>query len=194
MCGRFFIAEEDPNEELQFLIEMMNRRKLGDVPVKTGGEVFPTDTVPVVANSRGMERAVFPMRWGYGRKDGHVLINARSETAAEKPLFRDDMLQRRCLIPASHYFEWERRGKEKVKYAIRTAGSSVIYMAGIYRIREGRPEFVILTREPAASIAFIHDRMPVLLPGAAREAWLDLRCDPHAVLRSAVQDIAYMPA
>lgn len=194
MCGRFFIAEEDPGEELQFLIDMMNRRKAADVAVKTGGEVFPTDVVPVVANSRSMERAVFPMRWGYGRKDGHVLINARSETAAEKPLFRDGMLQRRCLIPASNYFEWERRGKEKTKYAIRAAGSGVIYMAGIYRIREGRPEFIILTREPAESIAFIHDRMPVLLPRPAQEGWLDPRSDPTEVLRAAVLDIEYIPA
>ena len=194
MCGRFFIAEEDPSEELQFLIDMMNRRKAADVAVKTGGEVFPTDVVPVVANSRSMERAVFPMRWGYGRKDGHVLINARSETAAEKPLFRDGMLQRRCLIPASNYFEWERRGKEKTKYAIRAAGSGVIYMAGIYRIREGRPEFIILTREPAESIAFIHDRMPVLLTRPAQEGWLDPRSDPAEVLRAAVLDIEYMPA
>ncbi len=194
MCGRFFIAEEDPNEELQFLIELMNRRKAGDAPVKTCGEIFPTDTVPVVANSRRMERAVFPMRWGYKLKEGPVLINARSETAVEKPLFRDSMLQRRCLIPASNYFEWERHGKEKAKYAIRTAGCSIIYMAGIYRIRDGQPEFLILTREPASSIAFIHNRMPVLLPKPAHLQWLDPHKDPTEVLRAATLDIEYETA
>lgn len=194
MCGRFFIAEEDPDEELRVLIGMLNRRKPADAPVKTCGEIFPTDTVPVVANSRSMERAVFPMRWGYGRRDSHVLINARSETAAEKPLFRDGMLQRRCLIPSSSYFEWERRGKARTKYAIRAAGCGMIYMAGIYRIREGQPEFLILTREPAPAIAFIHDRMPVLLPKPAQDQWLDLRCDPADVLRSAQLDVEYRPA
>ena len=115
MCGRFFIAEEDPNEELQFLIEMMNRRKLGDAPVKTCGAVFPTDVVPVVANSRGMERAVFPMRWGYGRSDGHVLINAWSTTTGEKPTFRDGMLQWHCLIFASTTLNGSDAAKKRLR-------------------------------------------------------------------------------
>lgn len=95
---------------------------------------------------------------------------------------KDGMLQRRCLIPASNYFEWEKRGRDKIKYAIRPAGSTIFYMAGIYRIEGGKPAFTILTREPAESIAFIHNRMPVILPTCAQNQWLNLRNDAHNAL------------
>ena len=100
MCGRYYIAEEDCAAELQKIIEQLNRR--GAV-VKTG-EIYPTDTVPVLANNKSMVITPFAMKWGYTLPDGKQIVNARSETAADKPLFRDGMLQRRCLIPATNYF------------------------------------------------------------------------------------------
>lgn len=75
--------------------------------VKTG-EVFPSDTAAVIANNRQLKPAAFPMRWGFERKGGGLVINARSETAAEKQLFRESAQLRRCLIPASCNFERER--------------------------------------------------------------------------------------
>lgn len=105
MCGRYYIAEEDSAAELQEIIEQLNRR---GAEVKTG-EIYPTDTVPVLANNKSMVITPFAMKWGYTLPDGKQIINARSETAADKPLFRDGMLQRRCLIPATNYFEWEKR-------------------------------------------------------------------------------------
>ena len=75
--------------------------------VKTG-EVFPSDTAAVIAKNRQLKPAVFPMRWGFERKGGGLVINARSETAAEKTLFRESAQLRRCLIPASCNFERER--------------------------------------------------------------------------------------
>lgn len=134
------------------------------------------------------------MKWGYSLPDGKLIINARSETAAEKPLFRDGMFNRRCLVPATNYFEWEKRGKEKVKYAIRPSGNSMLYMAGIYRIENGRPVFSILTREPAEQIAFIHDRMPVILPDAEKDHWLDLRNPAFEVLHYASLEMDYKTA
>ena len=131
------------------------------------------------------------MKWGYSLPDGKLIINARSETAAEKSLFRDGMLNRRCLVPASNYFEWEKRGREKVKYAIRPVGRPILYMAGVYRMEGGRPVFAILTREPAEPIAFIHDRMPVILPAEALAEWLDIRNDGRDVLKSALTDMSY---
>ena len=77
----------------------------------------------------------FAMQWGYTMLDRKRIINARSETASEKPMFKDGMLQRRCLIPASHYFEWEKREAKKIKYAIRPEGAKLLYMAGIYAQR-----------------------------------------------------------
>lgn len=114
MCGRFFLADSDNSGELRGIIDQLNRR---GVTVKTG-EIFPTDTVPVLANNRNRCVMPFPMQWGYTLPDGRLLINARSETAGEKPLFQDAMRQHRCLIPATNYFELEKRGREKIKYAI----------------------------------------------------------------------------
>lgn len=194
MCGRYFIEESDADEELQLVIAAINRRDVDQrVGLKCAGEVFPTDVVPVIANSRSLRPAVFAMQWGYAL-DGKTIINARSETAASRPLFCDGMAQRRCLIPASNYFEWERRGKERVKYAIRPTAREAMYMAGIYRILAGRPEFLILTREPTQSIAFIHDRMPVMLPAAALADWLDPRRDAQAVLDFSVSEVTFRPA
>ena len=108
MCGRFYVPADDSNEELQRIINHLKRVK--GTPVKTG-EVCPTDMAAVIANSKAMNPTPFAMKWGYTMDNHAPIINARSESAAEKPLFRDGMQQRRCLIPATHYFEWERMGK-----------------------------------------------------------------------------------
>ena len=127
MCGRYYIAEDDMTEEMARIIEEINRKKTPE-GMKTSGEVFPSDIVPVLANSRQQDVQPFAMRWGYSFPGGRPVINARAETAAEKPLFRDGMRQRRCLIPATCYFEWEHRGKEKIKYAIAPENNDMIYL------------------------------------------------------------------
>ena len=122
MCGRYYVEPESSGELEKLIAEA--KRKSDEV--KTG-EVFPTDTAAVIANNRQLKPAVFPMRWGFERKGGGLVINARSETAAEKQLFRESAQLRRCLIPASCYFEWERRADGKVKYTIRPKGKAVSY-------------------------------------------------------------------
>lgn len=190
MCGRYYIPDEDSAAELKEIIDQINRRhNVG--PVLKTGEIAPSDTAPVLANNRSLAVTPFAMKWGYTMSNGKLVFNARSETASEKPLFRDGMTQRRCLVPAAHYFEWEKRGREKIKYAIKPADVSVLYMAGIYRIENGIPVFSILTREPASSISFIHDRMPVILPRELTTDWLNLRFKAEEVLRSATLDISF---
>lgn len=191
MCGRYYIESEDSTLELLAIIDEVNRRSKAG-PVKTG-EIFPTDVAPVIANNRSQRQAAFAMRWGYSMGDDRrPIINARSETASSKPMFKDGMAQRRCLIPASHYFEWAEQDGKKVKYSIRQNGSEMIYMAGLYRIEHGTdPVFTILTRSPAENIAFIHDRMPVILPAAAIGDWLNIRYDANEVIRAAVLDVEY---
>lgn len=191
MCGRYFIAEDDPTEELMQIIEAVNRRS---ADVKTSGEIRPTDTIPVLANTPALQTGAYAMRWGYTMPDGMPMFNARSETAASKVMFKDGMAQRRCIIPASYYFEWEKRGKERIKYAIAPEGSRTIYMAGIYRKEGSRAACTILTRAPAPEIAFIHDRMPVILPTEAVSDWLNIRYDAQEVLRAAVVDVEYRKA
>ncbi len=179
MCGRYFIASEPMPGEMRAVLSALNRR---GISVKTG-EIFPADTVPVIANSKRGQPAPFAMRWGYGIESGRRMINARSETAADNALFADGMRHRRCLIPASGYYEWARRSREKTKYEIAEALSPMLYMAGVYRLTDGGAEFAILTRAPDPSVAFIHDRMPVILPRAQLASWLDPACDPRDVLR-----------
>ena len=106
-------------------------------------------------------------------------------------MFKDGLKNRRCLIPASSYFEWEKREKEKIKYDIRPVGNGMLYMAGLYRIEGNKAVFTILTREPAESIAVIHDRMPVILPDAIRNDWLNLKYDAADVMRASVSFVQY---
>lgn len=192
MCGRFYI-EEDTAEDLQRIIDALNRRYNGNSLAKTKGEIRPTEIIPVVANSPSMAISAFAMKWGYTMPDGKPMFNARSETAATKPMFADGMKQRRCIIPATLYFEWDKHGTQMIKHAIFPTGSDLIYMAGICRVEEKRAACSILTRKPADCIAHIHDRMPVILPKDAVRDWLNLRYDPHEVLSAAIDDMTFQP-
>ena len=185
MCGRFYI-EEDTAEDLQRIIDALNRRYNGNSPAKTKGEIRPTEIIPVVANSPSMAISAFAMKWGYTMPDGKPMFNARSETAATKPMFADGMKQRRCIIPATLYFEWDKHGTQMIKHAIFPTGSDLIYMAGIYRVEEKRAACSILTRKPADCIAHIHDRTPMNLPKDAVRDCLNLRYDPQEVVSAAI--------
>ena len=185
MCGRYYIDDGRDSVELQGLLEDLNRRPTAEA-VKTSGEIFPADLVPVVASSRRLTPAAFAMRWGYTLPGGKRIINARSETAGDKPLFRDGLRQRRCAVPASRYYEWARAEGQRVRYAIGPEDDGLFYMAGLYRLENGAPVFSILTRAPAADIAFIHDRMPVILPKALVKDWIDPRRSAEDLLAQAV--------
>lgn len=206
MCCRFYM---EMSEELRPIVEAANRSALGarmvaalGRPVRTQGEMRPTDIVPVLAPNRAGRQAVFPMLWGFtleGRAS--PVINARSETAAQKPTFRESWKSRRCVIPASYYFEWEHlqnaAGQKKSgdKFMLQTPDSEMTYLAGLYRMESRRdlsyPVFTILTRAPGESIRFIHDRMPLILPKSAVGAWLSPQGDPDSVLRQALTDPAF---
>ena len=197
MCGRYYIAEDDLSDELSRMIDELNRKKTPE-GLKTSGEIFPSDIVPVLANSRKQDVQPFAMRWGYAFPNGRPIINARSETAAQKPMFKDGMRQRRCVIPASHYFEWERRGAARTKYAIRPAHADTLYLAGIYHLENHGgviiPTFTILTRDAAPGIAFIHPRMPVLLPADAAPDWLNPGYNAEEVVAAALTEMEYRSA
>lgn len=193
MCGRYRFDDGRDSVDVQEIIDEVNRRA-PTVPIKVSGEIRPTDVVPVVANNRKLTRAVFPMKWGYTLPNGQLIINARSETAREKPLFRDGMLHRRCAIPATCYYEWVHSGKAKTKYAICPDNARLFYMAGLYRFEAVQPVFAILTREPVDNIAFIHNRMPVILPPESVEDWIDPECPAEEILHRAVLSIQYETA
>lgn len=170
MCGRYWIDAEG-DRELEEIIADMQRLELPR-PLKTQGEIFPGDLVPVLCRSRAGNIRPFAMDWGYTLPDGKRLINARSETAAERPLFRESMRARRCLLPMNAYFEWEKRDGAKLKYRISPAEAGVHFLAGLYRFEGARAVCTVLTAPAAEEIAFIHHRMPVILDASARENWL----------------------
>ena len=184
MCCRFFTGDAEDDEELRAIIAALQRRGGGEAAVAR--DVLPTDTAAVIASSRRLSPGVFAMRWGFSGAGGAPVINARSETAHEKPLFAGSMESRRCLIPAGWYYEWERRGRERVRYAIRPEETGLMYMAGLYRLTPAGAQFTILTRDAAPDIAFIHPRMPVILPRDAMADWIDPRSDGRALLDGAV--------
>ena len=177
------------------LLELIAEAKRKSDEVKTG-EVFPSDTAAVIANNRQLKPTVFPMRWGFERRGGGLVINARSETAAEKQLFRESAQLRRCLIPASCYFEWERRTDGKVKYAIRPKGKELLYLGGLYTKPEpgALPRFTILTRKAADGISFIHDRMPVIVPKEKEADWLSQQMTLDELLEDAETDMEFQEA
>lgn len=195
MCCRYW-TEESP--ELRPIVEEMNRSPLmkkwqGCPGIVTYGEVRPTNIVPVIAPDRSGGRAVFPMKWGYTGRT--LLMNARTETAAEKPTFREDWKKHRCVVPASWYFEWTHlpgsNGKMRTgdKYMIRPKDGGITWLCGLYRIENGLPVFVILTREPGEEIRFIHDRMPLILPEQYIDAWIRPDTKPEDLLDKALTEM-----
>lgn len=197
MCGRYQI---DDSPGIQRIVGEMKHsplmsRWLAIKGVKTSGEVRPTDVAPVIATNRQGGRAVFPMKWGYTGRS--LIINARSETAAEKPFFRKDWERHRCVIPGSWYYEWELKagndGKVHAgdKYLLQPKDSEVVWLCGMYRIEGGLPVFVILTRDSVEEIRFIHDRMPVMISGDRVSEWIRPEAEPEEVVRDAVAKMCW---
>ena len=163
--------------------------------------IAPTSTVPVVLNRRvppedgnpgdgEVHRYLRGMRWGLvpswakDVKIGAKLFNARADSVAAKPAFRSALAKRRCLLPASGYYEWRKVGTvgsrpDKQPFYITPADGSVLAFAGLWefwRSPEGEPlvSATIITTDAVGELAEIHDRMPLVLPAADWDAWLDL--------------------
>ncbi len=201
MCTRYALEKDLP--ELKEIIDAVSRSLLSQKfvdtharPIITDGEVRPTDIVPVIApNAKGV-KSVFPMQWGFLAQDNkRTLFNARVETAGQKPTFRDAWKSHRCIIPASYYFEWEHfkspDGKVKTgnKYAIQPSGCTVTWLCGLYRIEDGYPVFVVLTKKPTVELGRIHDRMPLMLPKDRIDAWIDPASNPEELLPYALSNM-----
>lgn len=198
MCGRFYTDFDDAQyREMLALLYSKSQQEAGLLPLKNG-EVFPSELV--AALDADGPRA---MQWGFARFDGKgKIINARSETALEKSMFRAPMLADeqaqtgRCLIPATGYFEWETREKQKIKYKLRPAKEGMFTFAGLYRSETGAktPVFVILTAPAAEGISFIHDRMPLILSPEQRQDWLNNADVAARLLEEGTREIVYEPA
>ena len=181
MCGRYLIDEEVYSDILLLLNTPGMAQKI------SGGEIFPATIAPVI--SHGGAEAV---KWGFPHwKNSSVIINARAETALEKSMFKKPLLERRCVVPSSGFFEWAHTGgrKKKDKYLLRLPGESVLYMAGMISVFRdasgaGYSAFVILTTGASTTVAPIHDRMPVILAPDEQDLWIsDTVFMEHALRR-----------
>ncbi len=177
MCGRYAIVlVGDGTLQRRFSIE-----ELLDDPAPRFN-VAPTQTLPVI--TRNSPNRVEMMRWGLipsWAKDagiGSKMINARAETVAEKPAFRRSLRSRRCLVPASGFFEWKRDGESKTPHFIHLPDEPLFAFAGLYdvwRDPDGRTvqSYTVLTTQPNELMAEIHNRMPVILRREDEDEWLD---------------------
>ena len=208
MCCRYFI--DDKADELLPYFESAVHSSLTDKlvaklgkPLVTTGEVRPTNmTAGIALNKRGIV-STFPMVWGYSVQGGRgPVFNARSETAAEKPLFKEGWKNHRCIIPASYFFEWGypadeaengTAGRQKTKFAIQPKGACSTWLAGIYRLEESNgvqfPAFTILTKEATGQMSSIHERMPVMLRQDQISDWLSPDIDPEGIVRRSIRDL-----
>ena len=180
MCGRYRLTAKE-----RWLSSYFNLDP-ADVHWAARWNVAPTDEVAVIRQDLKQPRRVFSlMRWGlipYWAKDASVApkaINAMSETAAEKPLFREAFRKRRCLIPADGFYEWKQVGpKLKQPYNIGLADDGLFAFAGLWerwknQSNEAIETCTILTTDANAMIQDIHDRMPVILRPDDYDLWLD---------------------
>jgi putative SOS response-associated peptidase YedK len=179
MCGRFVQVEKPEFYAEHFGVEFVRTETL-----RPSWNVAPTTNVYAVA-SHDDERVLTSFRWGLipswakDPKIGGRAINARSETAADKPMFRSSFTKRRCLIPVDGFYEWERKAKGKLPHYIYATNGKPLPVAGLWsswndpETDERLLTCTILTGEPNELLGTIHDRMPIIIPEGNWEAWLD---------------------
>jgi putative SOS response-associated peptidase YedK len=159
-----------------YVTEALARAEHMDFPMRLSGEIRPTDIAPVIATSASRRTVgAYPMRWGFRHPTrGMLVFNTRSETAAEKTLFCTSISDRRCLIPASGYYEWQKADGKKTKFSFSSSNHEPLYLAGLYlrSSHDKLPFFTILTRDAATELKDIHARMPVILPKNRMMEWL----------------------
>lgn len=183
MCGRYVISLT--LDQLSELFQTEDRPNFAP-----SWNAAPTQSLPVVRRGKEGEQRLSLIRWGLvpswsktGPEGAKPLINARSETAAEKPTFRAALKRRRALIPADGFYEWSKRedGSKQPWYITRSDDAPMV-MAGLWeRWGEGDERvdsFAILTAEAGPDIAHLHHRSPVFVQRADFDRWLDPDTDP----------------
>lgn len=187
MCGRYFWnddAEDAFEEDFPQLAGEVHKLRAGDYtpamnalavtagagPVTGGAGPMTGGTGRAGGAAAGHALGTELLQWGFpGYDKGKLLINARAESVRERPTFADSFAARRCVLPAAGFYEWDRK-KEKVVFTV--PDRPILYLAGIYRPYGPEKRFVVLTREANASMAPVHDRMPLILTREEVEPWV----------------------
>ena len=192
MCGRYFWtddAEDAFEEDFPELAGEAYELRAGDyTPGMRAGDYTPGmkalavigkgSSVHVNSQAENEDRKSSDaelgtelLQWGFpGFDKGKLLSNARAESVKDRPTFADSYAERRCVLPAAGFYEWDKK-KEKVIFTV--PESKILYLAGIYRPYGEEKRFVVLTREANASMAPVHDRMPLILSRAEVWPWVN---------------------
>lgn len=177
MCCRYYY--EDFEIELRELMKAEMVVKLSDLPsVKAAGrDVCPSQAAVVIhgesreSGSRDGVIGASEMVWGFSNPvNKGLIINARAETAREKKTFAESIARRRCVIPASGFYEWDRH---KAKFRFTPQEGGLLLLAGFYRLEQGTPRYTILTTEANESMIKVHDRMPVMIGRDEIRPWIE---------------------
>jgi putative SOS response-associated peptidase YedK len=188
MCSRYTLICDD---------NFAGRFQLAgpQAPCRSSYNIAPGRTVPVIV--RAEQNTVVLMRWGLvprWAKETHPVqhpINARSDTLAEKPMFRGLLKNNRCIVPATGFYEWKKEGARKIPYYIRINGGAYFSFAGLYDVWRDPSgvdhlTFTIITTDPNTLVAPVHNRMPVILHRESEDVWLSNillpAADLHAIL------------
>lgn len=177
MCGRFAITL--PDDAMAALFDAVPGNDLPRIP---NFNVCPTNQVHTITSDDG-HRRLRPMRWGFiphwykSPTDGPLLINARAETIAEKPAFRAACRERRCLIPASGFYEWTKDADGKrLPWYIHPSEGEFLAFAGVWQVWDKGEEplttCAIVTTDANKAMSQIHHRMPVILERDDWAKWL----------------------
>lgn len=179
MCGRFDFHGD--TADITALIDA-----LGDIDEATRHYNLAPTQLAMAAHTHARDQSVRlgPMRFGmpWPHKAG-IVLNARSETVEQKPMFRTAFQSRRCLVFANGFYEWTKRGTRKQPYYFSVQDAATFAFAALYTVAKGvGPTFVILTTEANETVAPLHHRMPVILPQPMLASWLDAATPADTVL------------
>lgn len=180
MCGRYALTSS--REDLAALLGAVAAHEFGP-----RYNISPSQSAPAVAAEKG-RRLLAPYRFGFTpafaaeERSAPLVINARAETAGQRPAFRSALQHRRCLVPADAWYEWKSIGRFKQPYLIRRVDRAPVMFAALWE-SWAKPDgstaraFVLMTVAAGADLAPIHERMPAVLAEDHWDAWLDTRVD-----------------
>ncbi len=177
VCGRFTLTSSSEALAADFEVSEVER-------FEPRFNIAPSQEIAVVREDEAGVRECVALRWGMipawakDPKKSHAPINARSETAAGKPTFRQAMSRRRCLVPASGFYEWRGKGGAKQAFYFRMQERELFAIAGIFEVWRGEGGEIIetvalLTSDANPVVAPVHARMPVILAPSNYKRWLD---------------------
>lgn len=183
MCGRYYIDDETAREidKLVRQVDESLRKSELKTLISSGKDIHPTELAPVLAGNSQGQLCCRLQRWGLpGFKGSQVIFNARSETVSDKKMFQEGIKQRRIIIPATWFYEWD---KNKCKHTFYREDQSITFMAGIYNLYQNEERFAILTTAANESMSPVHDRMPLILERDELSAWISDKKNALNILR-----------